>query len=272
VTASRQVPPALEARDAATVLLVRDAPEFEVFMLRRNLDSVWIAGASVFPGGAVDDADRHPDWERRCAGWDDAGASRALGVPAGGLGFLVGAVRETFEEAGVLLARDPDGGVVDARSAHFVAARAALNAGAEDFGTFADAHGLSLATDELHVFSHWITPPGGPRRYNTWFFLASAPPGSYEHDDTELIASRWVRPVDALRAAERGEIDLIFPTRKNLEMLARFDRAREVVDAARAAAASGAAGGVPLVVDSGDGRRIVLPGDAEPTGSVPCPT
>ena len=71
----------------------------------------------------------------------------------------------------------------------------------------------SLATDELHLFSHWITPPGGPRRYDTWFFVAAAPPGHYVHDDRELIASGWVRPADALAAADRNEIDLILPTR-----------------------------------------------------------
>ena len=98
--------PAVVPRDAATVMLVRDAPDLQVFMLRRNLDSVWIAGASVFPGGAVDADDRHPRWEARCRGLGRRRARRAaLGRTSGGLGFFVAAVRETFEEAGVLLAR-----------------------------------------------------------------------------------------------------------------------------------------------------------------------
>ena len=132
--ARRERAPRVVPRDAATVMLVRDAPDLEVFMLRRNLDSVWIAGASVFPGGAVDADDRHPRWEARCAGWDDVRGHRARSTgPSGGLGFFVAAVRETFEEAGVLLARDPDGVAADGRHDHLTAARAALNAGEHDF-------------------------------------------------------------------------------------------------------------------------------------------
>jgi len=263
--------PAVVPRDAATVMLVRDAPDLQVFMLRRNLDSVWIAGASVFPGGAVDADDRHPRWEARCAGWDDARATAALARPAGGLGFLVAAVRETFEEAGVLLARDPDGLAADGRHDHLIAARAALNAGDHDFDTLVLDHDLVLATDELLPVSHWVTPPGGPRRYDTWFFVAAAPEGEYLHDDTELIASAWVRPVDALAAGGRGEVDLIFPTRKNLELLARFDTAAALLDAVRGATVPDASGALALVADDG-GQRIVLPGDTVlDDGGVPCP-
>lgn len=251
---------AITPKDAATVMLLRDAPELEVFMLLRNFDSVWIAGASVFPGGAVDPEDRDPVWATRCVGWDDPRASRAVQRTEGGLGFFVAAVRETFEEAGVLLARDADGSPVDASAAHLSAARAGLNAGTTGFPEFVAAHDLVLATDELHVFSHWVTPPGGPRRYDTWFFVAAAPEGEYTHDDSELIASTWVRPVEAVAAADRGEIDLIFPTRKNLEALARFGSAAEALAAAQAAdpASTGR-----FVRESVEGRRIALPGDEE---------
>jgi len=259
----------LVPKDAATVMLVRDDPDLEVFMLRRNHASVWIAGATVFPGGAVDDDDRHPRWTDRCTGWDDTRASRAIERETGGLGFFVAAVRETFEEAGVLLARDAAGAPVDASLTHLSEARADLNGGVQDFGGFVDDHDLALATDELHVFSHWITPPGGPRRYDTWFFLAAAPPGEYRHDDSELIASAWVRPVDALAAADRGEMDLIFPTRRNLEALARFDRSADALEAARAADPST---GGSFVTESVEGRRIALPGDPDPEGVLPCPT
>lgn len=220
-------------RDAATVMLVRDAPDLQVFMLRRNFDSIWIAGASVFPGGAIDPPDRDLDWEARTRGLDDAGASAALGVERGGLGFFVGAIRETFEEAGVLLAHGPDGEPADGRALHFTAARDALNSGALTFAQFARDHDLVLAADELHVFSHWITPEGSPRRYDTWFFIGAAPEGSYEHDNAELIESAWIRPSDALSAADRGEMDLIFPTRKSLEVLAQFDQAEGVLAAMR---------------------------------------
>ena len=258
-------------RDAATVMLVRDHPDLEVFMLRRNLDSVWIAGASVFPGGAVDVDDRHPRWEARCAGWDDRRATLALERADGGLGFFVAAVRETFEEAGVLLARDPSGIAADGRHDHLTAARVALNAGEHDFDTLVQRYDLVLATDELLPVSHWITPPGGPRRYDTWFFLAAAPEGEYLHDDTELIASAWVRPADALAAGDRGDVDLIFPTRKNLELLARFTSAADALTAVRAGATPDATGALHLVTDDG-GQRIALPGDtALDDGGVPCP-
>lgn len=269
MTAAERAEIVLEPRDAATVMLVRDEPDLHVFMLRRNLDSVWIAGASVFPGGAVDDADRSERWGARCAGWDDVRASRAIGVDHGGLGFFVAAVRETFEEAGVLLARDGAGRPVDGRGPGLVAAREGLNAGRLEFGAFVADQDLRLATDELHLVSHWVTPPGGPRRYNTWFLAAAAPPGSYVHDDTELIASAWVRPRAALAAAARGDIDLILPTRKNLELLAHFDRADDFLAAADAAAPKGGAARLRLMVESSGGRRIALPGEAGDDGTVP---
>ncbi len=249
-------------------MLVRDAPDLEVFVQRRNLDSVWIAGATIFPGGAVDADDRASSWAERCVGWDDTRASAALDVADGGLGFLVGAVRETFEEAGVLLARDRAGRVVDAGAEHLVHARDDLNAGRSGFAEFIATHDLTLATDELHVVSHWVTPRGSPRRYSTWFFLAAAPPGAYVHDDNELIASAWIRPVDALAAEVAGEIELILPTRKNLELLTRFDSVGAALAAARAAHQEGPPN---FVTESRAGRRIALPGEAG-EGRVPCPT
>jgi len=130
-----------------------------------------------------------------------------------------------------------------------------------------------LATDELHVFSHWVTPPGSPRRYDTWFFVAAAPPGTYEHDNAELIESAWIRPVDALGAADRGEMDLIFPTRKSLEVLSSFDSAAEVLAAARGARQPDDTGRLRFVDEPSGGRRIVLPGDVvQDDGGLPCPT
>ncbi len=209
-------------REAATVMLVRDAPELEVFMLRRSTALEFVGGASVFPGGAVDPGDRDPALAARCTGWSDEEASAALGVTAGGLRFWVAAVRETFEEAGVLLARragsdDP----VDAAAAEMVEARAALNAGTRSFRDVVVDADLVLDTAGLRPCSRWITPRGAPRRYDTRFFLVAAPRGhTYEHDDREAVASSWVRPVDALQAHHRGEIDLILPTVRCLEALA----------------------------------------------------
>ncbi len=270
-------------RDAATVMLVRDAPDLHVFLAQRNVDSVWIAGASVFPGGAIDPDDRHPRWEARSTGRDDRSASAALGVEGGGLGFWVGAIRETFEEAGVLLAQRRDGDPVDASAPEFVAARRELNAGRLNFGALIAEHDLVLRTDELHVFSHWITPPGSPRRYDTWFFVAAAPAGAYEHDDAELVASAWHRPTETLAAAERGEIELIFPTRKSLEAMVPYAAAEEFLRAARAANTPDLVGGLAVIAEPSGGRRIPMPHDLGPdrppetgpdtkTGAQPCPT
>jgi 8-oxo-dGTP pyrophosphatase MutT (NUDIX family) len=225
------------AREAATVLLVRDAPDLEVFMLRRNLESAWNGGVFVFPGGAVDPEDRDDDLVARCLARDDDEASRRIGHARGGLGYWIAAIREAFEEAGVLLARHADGRPLDptdATWARLTEARDALNAGDLAFRTIIEDEALVLDTGALHLFSHWVTPPGQLRRYDTWFFVAHAPAGhTYEHDAVETVASVWWRPADAIAANDRGEIDLILPTRRSLEALVAFTDAASVVEHAR---------------------------------------
>jgi 8-oxo-dGTP pyrophosphatase MutT (NUDIX family) len=252
-------------REAATVMLVRDDPDLQVFMLRRNLESTWVAGAYVFPGGAVDPEDRDPGLARRCPGLSDARASALLGLPAGGLGYWVAAVRETFEEAGVLLARDAaTAAPVDPSAPRLVPLRDGLNDGSASWRELVEAEDLLLDVGALHPFSHWITPEGAPRRYDTRFFVAAAPDGhAYAHDETETVASTWVRPADALAASDRGEIELIFPTRKSLEALGRFEHADELLAAVERATDVPAAARPAVVRDSG-GIRLLLPGDAEP--------
>jgi 8-oxo-dGTP pyrophosphatase MutT (NUDIX family) len=253
------------AREAATVMLVRDDPDLEVFMLRRNLEVEFMGGAHVFPGGAVDVDDRAPELLARCDGRDDADASAALGLPGGGLGFWVAAVREAFEEAGVLLARSAaTGRPVDvddvSRADRLERARRAVGSGDRAFLDVVRDEDVRLDLGALHLFSHWITPAVSPRRYDTWFFVAAAPEGhAYLHDDGETVASVWIRPVDALRRAERGELELIFPTVRNLEQLARFRTAHDLLHAASWAGAD-AATPARMVGDAG-GRRILLPID-----------
>jgi len=205
-------------REAATVMLVRDAPELEVFMLRRNPESVFAGGAYVFPGGAVDAGDR------------------ALGED---LRFWVAAVRETFEEAGVLLARTrADDRPLDASPeamAELAADRIRLLADAVSFDTVLDAHAARIDLNALVPFARWITPSPSPRRFDTWFFAAAAPEGhAYEHDDHELVASEWVRPVDALARARGGEFELIYPTVRTLLVMARYESAADFLADARA--------------------------------------
>ncbi|MHB8682535.1 MAG: NUDIX hydrolase [Acidimicrobiales bacterium] len=261
------------ARDAATIMLVRDAatdegPALEVCMLRRHLDSDFVGGAYVFPGGKVDDDDRSTAAGHACTGRNDAEASDMLGTTSGGLAFWVAALRECFEEAGVLLAYDahtlPGGALIemadpDARR-RLAARRKALNAGEVGFLELLRDVGLRLAVDRVHYFSHWITPEPAPKRYDTRFFVAALPPGQVPvHDDFETVDTVWVQPADALARAAAGEFDLIFPTMKNLEAISRFSTSEELL--AAAAAVERVPTVLPRVVADHRGFRILLPGD-----------
>jgi len=250
-------------RQAATVMFVRDNPDPEVFMLRRNLASEFVAGAYVFPGGAVDPGDRDPALLARVHGRSDAEASALLGVPDGGLGFWVAAIREAFEEAGVVLARGAgDGEPVSlddpVTAARFEEARLAIGRGERPFLDFVSSEDLILDAGALHLFSHWITPAGAPRRYDTWFFVAEGPLGhAYLHDDTETVESVWARPAHALERSKRGEIELIFPTMRSLVTMSGFSTAGAFVDAVRNATA----GPQPRFVADHSGARVLLPGE-----------
>ena len=262
-------------------MLVRDSPEppggpgqstiapstiaqstIEVFMLRRNLRSAFVAGAYVFPGGAVDPDDRGAPLLGLVEGVDAGTADALLGVTSGALGFWVAAIRESFEEAGVLLARDAASGtaVDPGLVAELAPARPAVAAGERSFADLVRPHGLALDAGALRVFAHWITPEPAPRRYDTWFFIAPAPPGhAYEHDFDETVASEWVRPADALERARRGEFELIYPTFKSLQTIARFTSTSELFDAVDAAWR----GSAPAlrVMNSEQGWQVRLPGD-----------
>jgi 8-oxo-dGTP pyrophosphatase MutT (NUDIX family) len=256
-------------REASTVMLVRDDPDLHVFMLRRNLNADWVGGAYVFPGGAVDPGDRAPELLARCPDRDDATASAHLGLSEGGLGFWVAGVRETFEEAGVLLARSASTGqLVDPAQPRLATQRAQLNDGSLSFREMVETDDLLLDVGGMAVFSHWITPEGNHRRYDTWFFVAAAPDGhAYAHDEGETVASIWIRPSDALAAADRGELDLIFPTRKSIEALGRFEHAAELLEAVAQATDVPPATQPQIVLHADGGHRLVLPGDPDYAGA-----
>lgn len=247
-------------------MLVRDTTDgMEVFLLRRNLQSDFVGGAYVFPGGAVDEADRHGDLERICRGRSDDSASAQLGIDSGGLAFWVAAIRESFEEAGVLLAVPESSDDVISfadppTAARFAEHRRAVDSGEARLADICEMEGLRLDAGRIHYFSHWITPLGPPRRYDTRFFVAAAPAEQVPlHDDRETIANLWVTPADALERHRRGELDLILPTIKNLEALGRFSRSSELL--AHAQAISEVPTIVPRVVSDEGGVRILLPGD-----------
>lgn len=239
----------MEVRPAATIMLVRDAasagaggvPEassLEVLMLRRHTESAFAAGAWVFPGGRVDEADGGAVSVR--GGPSDAEASAILGVASGGLAFWIAAARECFEEAGVLLARHADSGLALDGSNDLVAARLArlrrdLHAGRSSFAQVLAAENLVLDLGEVHYVSHWITPPGQPRRFDTRFFVAPAPPSQLvSHDTSETVDSVWTSPAVALERHRASEIFMVFPTIKQLETLSRFASTAELLAAARA--------------------------------------
>lgn len=256
----------VEVRDAATVMLVRDGDAgLEVCMLRRNLNSDFVGGAYVFPGGAVDDADRHENLDPVCAGRSDAEASGQLGIERGGLAFWVAAIRESFEEAGVLLAYDSDGKMIRLDEPEveerFTRYRHAVDHDEMRLVEVCEAEGLQLAVDGIYYFSHWITPEGAPRRYDTRFFVARAPEAQVPlHDDHEVIANVWVSPGRALADHRAGRFEMIFPTIRSLMALERFETADDVL--AAAASIQEVPAILPRIAEEGGGYRILLPGDA----------
>lgn len=223
---------------AATVTIVRDAPGgLEVLLLQRAHTLKFMPGAYVFPGGSLDPADGVPEMGELCVGLEDRAASRALALDSGGLAYWVAAIREAFEEAGILLAYDATGAIVStggAAAGRYGEHRHTLDGRGNHaaFGTILRSEGLRLATDRLIYFGHWITPVSAPRRYDTRFFLAVAPEGQEAmHDNRETIAHTWVRPRDALEPAAREKLMLRFPTIKTLEEFAQHETAAELTAA-----------------------------------------
>jgi 8-oxo-dGTP pyrophosphatase MutT (NUDIX family) len=206
----------------------------EVLMLRRSLASEFVSGAYVFPGGAVDPADGEAEMLGRCTGRTDVEASAILELDFGGLAYWVSALRECFEEAGVLMAARADGRPLTFEDpdvqARFVGHRRALNGGEQSFDEICRTEELTLPADALHYVGHWITPEGPPRRYDTRFFAALAPSGQTAvHDEVETIDHMWVTPADALAQHHAGEIRLMYPTVWHLRLLAQCATTAELV-------------------------------------------
>lgn len=252
-------PTLLIPRPAATLILARDSQDGpEIFLMQRTLKASFVAGAYVFPGGAVDPGDADPSWSDGAGEMDDRKASRLLGVERGGLAYWVAAVRECFEESGLLLAVDQEGAALDA--AELSALRARVAAGELDFNALCRERGLRLMLSALHYFSHWITPPGLPRRFDTRFFLAAAPAEQTAvPDQMETIAHAWLRPEDALAMQQRGEIDMVFATLQTLKALSGFDSVEALLAHAHALEAVPAL--MPRISTGSKGRRMVLPDD-----------
>ncbi|MGH2728360.1 MAG: NUDIX hydrolase, partial [Actinomycetota bacterium] len=218
----------------------------------------------VFPGGTIDARDLDAEGAAHLDGPDAAGAAAHIDAPEDrALAFYLCAIRETFEEAGVLLARH-DGAAVrfddDAVARRFAEHRRAFNARGGSLAALAWDEGIRYAGDLLHYYARWITPEFAPKRYDARFFVATMPEGQEPlHDDVETTASTWIRPVDALARAAEGLFSIIFPTRKTLESLAGFATADDVIASTLGKTILAL---LPKVVLA-DGRpRVVIPGDA----------
>jgi 8-oxo-dGTP pyrophosphatase MutT (NUDIX family) len=252
---------------AATLALLRDRPAgpAEILMIQRHGKSKFAAGDYVFAGGKVEADDIPDDVERFVRGLTPEEASARLGGDLGprqALGYWVGAIREAFEEVGILLAYDRQGGLVRftrENRARFEAHRTACQAANPAFFTMLRAEDLTLATDRLTYFAHWVTPEEQPLRFDTRFFAAVTPPQEPVVDGHEIVALRWMTPSEAMEAFKRKDITLRLPTIKNLELVqSGGTRAEEILDALRGRA-------VPTIrprVLQVDGKPVpVLPGD-----------
>jgi 8-oxo-dGTP pyrophosphatase MutT (NUDIX family) len=213
---------------AATLVLLRDRNPrgVETLLLRRHARSKFAAGDYVFAGGKVEAGDIPAEVERFCRGLTALDAAARLGggiSPREALGYWVGAIREAFEEVGLLLAYAADGRLLHLAPENrerFSAHRAACQSGDQAFFAMLQAEGLTLATDRLTYFAHWITPEESPIRFDTRFFVAVAPPGhEATADGREIVALRWLTPAEATEALRRQEISMRFPTIKNLEII-----------------------------------------------------
>ncbi len=224
-----------DLRAAATLVVVRDAPSgIEVLLLLRRAHSGdAYSGAWVFPGGMVDARDS--ECHGVCGATDDAAASERLGLSAGGLDYCVAAVRECFEEAGLLYAHDASGALLASApigTNPLADWRGPLHRGEVRLTDLCREHGIALAIDRLIYIGHWLTPIGRPKRFDTRFFLAEAPPGqTAARDDVEMVDERWFTPADAL--AQSAELKLLTPTIKTLEEIARFDTVPALLSWAR---------------------------------------
>lgn len=263
------------ARDAATVMVLREAEAgFEIFMVRRHQKSAFMANAYVYPGGKLDEADCTREAASCVVGLDPTQAAARLGdvtSPLKALGLFLAGVRETFEEAGILLARrrgesepidltsDPD------VAARFKGYRKALHEGSMSLSDLAKKEDLVLDLGQVGYFAHWITPYFEHRRFDTRFFVAIAPKHQRPlHDAVETTDSLWIRPEVALERYHQDDLFLSPPTLRTLEQLREFSSIESLLG-------STAAGRPPAILphlcDTDGEVCLVFPGnEAYPTG------
>jgi glyoxylase-like metal-dependent hydrolase (beta-lactamase superfamily II)/8-oxo-dGTP pyrophosphatase MutT (NUDIX family) len=264
-TSGASMPPArsMQPRPAATIILARDAAHgVEVLMQRRASELAFAGGAYVFPGGSLDAADGAPSLLARCIGIEEAAAQARLATREPALPYYVAAIRECFEESGVLLARHASGASLAPDRLERLAsvARPALLAGEVTFEQIVHDFDLMLALDRCEYLAHWTTQAGRPRRFTTRFFVASVPPNQEAiHDHGELVDTVWLSARAALAAYERGEMEMLFPTYKTLREVQALPTAAAMVAFARDR--TPLVVGPPIVALTREGPRTVFPGD-----------
>lgn len=227
--------PSKPVRDAATLMLVRNSPcGLEVFMLKRPGRGAF-PDLHVFPGGKVDKGDE--GFDGRCDSLNDAAASKILSVASNGLRYWVAAVRECFEECGVLLAKlsvDEHSLANTCDIEKLKGTRNALATNELGFKDFLVDNELIVATSRVHYFSHWITPEFAPARFNARFFVTEMPQDQQvvEHE-SEVVAGEWIRPKQALGQFAKGDWQMIVPTLTSLRMLCGYQKTEDLIASVR---------------------------------------
>jgi len=235
-----------EARPAATVILLREGPRGpEIFMVRRHHQIDFAGGALVFPGGKV--APEDIDLAQGCIAEDPLGS------------FRLAAIRELFEETGLLLAESV-GGATGASAEPMDRLRTELVQAGIDFSTLLERLGMRPTPEALLPFAHWVTPEMVPKRFDTHFFLARmSGDAALSHDGGETVDSLWITPREALTAAQAGRHTIIWPTRMNLQKLAQHDTVDALWNATRAAPVVTV---LPRLVQTPQGQRMCIPEEA----------
>ncbi len=239
------------ARPAATILLVRDVPEFEVLMVKRHHQIDFASGALVFPGGKAEPDDSDPAWEGLALGWAETSPDQRP--------LRVAAIREAYEEAGILVARHRSGETFhgDQRA---VEARSAVARGERSLMELVTELDLRLDLGALAVFARWITPAAAPKRFDTWFYVVQANSDQLAAcDGWETVDAEWIPPRSAIGLAAAGERKVMFPTRMNLQLLAESESGE---DAVRRAALRTLVTVEPRVEQREGGPVLVIPHDA----------
>jgi 8-oxo-dGTP pyrophosphatase MutT (NUDIX family) len=244
-------------RLAATILILRDAPQgMEVLMVVRHHEVDFLSGALVFPGGKLAKGDEDPRVRARCSGVENLSFEQVT--------LRVGAIREAFEESGILLARERGAtALLGAARATQLAERYGdrLASGAVGIADLLEAEDLVLACEALVPFARWITPTFLPKRFDTYFYLAAAPAEQTAvHDGKEMVEAQWIRPADALADQASGKRKIVTATLLNLRKLNRSFTVSAAIDAARARPVVTV---LPELLERPQGRLLLIPEAAD---------